>query len=221
MRITPLRSLPLIKRCALLGLVLLLADCTSSPNLPDYSQWQGKQTPAERRIAAWRWLITTQFSLPDAEKLTLVNRFINRLVFVSDREHWGQEDYWATPYETVYSGGGDCEDFAIAKYFTLKYLQIPDRKMRLVFVRALSLRQSHMVLVYFATPQSEPLVLDNLDPTIKPLSQRTDLRPFYSFNAKGFWAIRKKDAMEYLGKASRIGVWQDLMEKMARNQESL
>lgn len=214
-------SLPFLKRCALLGLIWFLANCTTSPNLPDYSEWQGKQTPAERRIYAWRWLIATQYSLPDTKKLALVNDFINRLIFVSDRDHWGQEDYWATPYETVYSGGGDCEDFAIAKYFTLKYLQIPDRKMRLVFVRALSQRQSHMVLIYLATPQSEPLVLDNLDPVIKPLSQRTDLRPFYSFNAKGFWVMRKMDGMEYVGKASRISVWQDLMEKMARNQESL
>jgi len=70
-----------------------------------------------------------------------------------------------------------------------------------------------MMLVYPARP--------HFDPVIKPLSQRTNLRPFYSFNAKGLWVIRKQDGMEYAGKASRISVWQDLMEKMARNQESL
>ena len=109
--------------------------------------------------------------------LTLVNARLNRIRFVDDAVHWGQEDYWATPAESVASDGGDCEDFSIAKYFLLKELGVPVSRLRLVYVKAIRLNQAHMVLAYYARPDAEPLVLDNLDERVRAASQRTDLVP--------------------------------------------
>ena len=118
----------------------------------------------------------------EAGVLQEVNDQLNRIPWLSDQSHWGQADYWATPAESVASNGGDCEDYAIAKYYMLKELGVPLQRLRITYVRALTLKDAHMVLAYYARPDAEPLILDNLDPIIKPASQRTDLIPVYSFN---------------------------------------
>jgi len=129
----------------------------------------------------------------DAARLRAVNDFYNqRLAYVEDIDNWGQVDYWASPLEALGKGAGDCEDYAIGKYFTLTSLGIPHAKLRMVYVRA-SLPDApngfvaHMVLAYYPTPDAEPLVLDNLQPVIRPAGQRPDLAPVFSFNAEGLW----------------------------------
>jgi predicted transglutaminase-like cysteine proteinase len=129
----------------------------------------------------------------DAARLRAVNDFYNqRLAYVEDIDNWGQVDYWASPLESLGKGAGDCEDYAIGKYFTLTSLGIPHAKLRMVYVRA-SIPDApngfvaHMVLAYYPTPDAEPLVLDNLQPVIRPASQRPDLAPVFSFNAEGLW----------------------------------
>ena len=92
--------------------------------------------------------VTTPVST-DLEKLEKVNRFFNQVNFVSDAIHWQKKDYWATPIEFLASDGGDCEDFALAKYFTLKMLGVPEKKLNLTYVKAWKLNQSHMVLTYY------------------------------------------------------------------------
>ena len=164
----------------LLGL-LLLSGCASPPSAPGPPTLA--KTPAQQRIDAWQELVRAQREAGTEQKLEQVNRFFNQLQFVDDGSHWGQEDYWATPLETLTSNGGDCEDFTIAKYFTLKQLALPERQMRLIYVKSLTLDQPHMVLGYYAQPQSEPLLLDNLIDTIVPAAQRPDLVPVYSFNS--------------------------------------
>ena len=213
--------------CTILLLLLplmLIGGCSSTPKIPATPKPQAvvpAKTDAEKRVSAWKTLIATQQNAPEDRKLFLVNNFINSLQFVDDIEHWGQEDYWATPIETISTNGGDCEDFVIAKYFTLKYMNVPEERMRMTYVKALNLNKAHMVLSYFLTPESEPLVLDNLDPEIKPSSQRTDLLPIYSFNAEGLWLAKKRAAAEYVSDSSRISLWQKLTEKMQREQDGL
>ncbi|MBL3278677.1 hypothetical protein ELP91_28930, partial [Klebsiella pneumoniae] len=77
---------------------------------------------------------------------------------------WGQVDYWGSPLETLTKGQGDCEDYAIGKYFALMAAGVPSARMRLVYVRAQNggVIQAHMVLAYYPTPDAEPLILDNL-----------------------------------------------------------
>jgi predicted transglutaminase-like cysteine proteinase len=139
-------------------------------------------------------LMVSLQSAPDIEKLKKINAYFNQKIeFGEDIDVWGQSDYWATPLESLGRLAGDCEDYSIAKYTFLKTLNIPNEKLRLTSVRAQITQQdrnivlAHMVLSYYATPQSEPLILDSLVPEIMPSSSRRDLTPIFSFNDKGLW----------------------------------
>lgn len=165
------------------------------------------------RVERWESLVWNHTYADTPEKLRAVNDFFNALTFDTDRNHWKQEDYWATPFETLGSNGGDCEDFAIAKYFTLRQLGVPANSMRITYVKALKQNQPHMVLTYYPDGE-EPLVLDILMREMLPASARTDLVPVYSFNADGLWAARTRGEDHRLGNASDIGMWRDLQVRM-------
>jgi predicted transglutaminase-like cysteine proteinase len=148
--------------------------------------------------------------------LNKVNDFFNRVTYAEDIDHWGVQDYWATPVEMLGSNGGDCEDYAIAKYLTLKDLGVPIERMRITYVRALNLGVAHMVLAYYPTPESEPWVLDNLIDDISLASRRRDLEPVYSFNDDDIWAGPGPGKK---GGASQVRLWRDLKEKLVREQK--
>ncbi len=171
-------------------------------------------TSARGRLNEWEELIRSDNSATDMEKLVKVNDFFNRLDFVDDNLHWGQQDYWATPVEFLASDGGDCEDFSLAKYFTLKAMGVNERRLNLTYVKALNLDQAHMVLTYFEVPGEEPLVLDNLIGDIKPATQRTDLLPVYSFNGTGLWIAKMRGRGELVGKSDRLSRWKELLARM-------
>ncbi|EGA71703.1 hypothetical protein VISI1226_12991 [Vibrio sinaloensis DSM 21326] len=164
---------------------------------------------AARRVETWRREISEYKSLSERQKLTEVNRFFNQLNFVNDDRLWGKKDYWATPLEFLGSNAGDCEDFTIAKYFSLLELGVSDKKLRLVYVKAIELNQFHMVLAYYSKPSAEPILLDNIDPEIKRASKRRDLLPIYSFNGKNLWLMKSKQG-QLAGKSSRLSLWNDL-----------
>ena len=169
---------------------------------------------AKDRIVEWQKLMQTAKDLPEKKKLQVVNRFFNKIQFIDDIFHWGKEDYWATPFEMLATDGGDCEDFSIAKYFTLLELGVSEDKLRLTYVKALELNQAHMVLTYFPTSRSVPLVLDNLIDKIKLASQRKDLLPVYSFNGTGLWLAKSRGSGKRVGGSSRLSLWQELKERM-------
>ena len=171
---------------------------------------------ARERVVYWQELIRSGVGLSDMQKLLRVNNFFNALTFVNDMDHWGKKDYWATPLETLISNGGDCEDFSIAKYFTLLEMGIPAEKMRLTYVKALRLNQAHMVLTYFPSPEDDPLVLDNLDKAISPVSLRDDLKPVYSFNGEGLWlADTHLSESKQVGSADRLAPWRDVIARIS------
>ncbi len=171
--------------------------------------------PAAERVLEWQDLMRTAKNLPEREKLLKVNDFFNRRIrFVDDADLWGRLDYWATPLEFLARGAGDCEDYSIAKYFTLKELGVPEDKMRLTYVKAIRLNQAHMVLTYFAAPRAVPIVLDNLIPTIEPADRRTDLLPVYSFNGVGLWLAKQRGHDRRVGDAERLDLWSQLKQRM-------
>lgn len=172
---------------------------------------------AGERVSAWQHLISSSQRLPETEKLSVVNNFFNRLEFVDDIIHWNIDDYWATPFEFLATNGGDCEDFSIAKYFTLIEIGVPEDKLRMTYVKALDYNQAHMVLTYFATPKAVPLVLDNLKPQILSASQRKDLLPVYSFNGTGLWIAKSRGSGKQVGSSGRLSLWQDLKARMQHN----
>ncbi|MFT6898749.1 MAG: hypothetical protein ACJA13_003175, partial [Paraglaciecola sp.] len=107
---------------------------------------------------------------------------------------------------------------SIAKYFTLLELGVPDEKMRITMVQAVELNQYHMVLAYYATPGSIPLILDNLDTTIKPANKRDDLIPVYSFNGAQLWLNKEKGRGVLSGNSSRLKRWRDLRQRLSTAQ---
>lgn len=153
----------------------------------------------------------------ELQRLQEINDFFNRRVeFRDDAVTWGLPDYWASPLETLDKRAGDCEDYAIAKYFSLAAAGVPTARLRLVYVRARLQGQSlaHMVLAYHAQPGAEPLILDNLRPEVLPASQRGDLTPVFSFNTEGLWqGVGQVTAGDPL---ARLSLWRELVAKVRK-----
>lgn len=153
-------------------------------------------------------------------QLTEVNRFFNQFKYKDDLALWGQKDYWATPEEFLGVNSGDCEDFVVAKYFALRSLGVPDKHLYLTYVKAVRQNVAHMVLSYFATPKSIPLILDNYNPRILRADKRRDLLPVYSFNAQSLFL---SNASAGLGRALptdkiKNNKWQKLLANMKRSK---
>lgn len=177
-------------------------------------QRYGPLGSAQGRIEAWNQMLQGETRQPEREQLSAVNRFFNQqLSFRDDTRIWRQTDYWATPVESLVKGAGDCEDYALAKYFSLRNLGVPSEKLRITYVKALTHNQAHMVLTYYATPGADPLVLDNLISDIRPASNRKDLLPVYAFNAEGLYTPGA-DGGKRKGDAKRLSRWQDVLQKM-------
>jgi predicted transglutaminase-like cysteine proteinase len=173
---------------------------------------------ARQHIDAWRAYAAKRRggAATEMDLLAEVNRTLNRVRFVEDSKHWGEADYWATPSEAVASNGADCEDFTIAKYFLLKELGVPISRLRMTYVKSLKLNQAHMVLAYYPRPEADPLVLDNLEDTVRPASQRPDLVPVYSFNDEEVWI----EARGRGGSPRQIRNWAALIERLEREIRS-
>lgn len=173
---------------------------------------------AVARLVAWREMVQGLAGLSEWDKLVRVNRFFNRLPNVDDAVQWGRRDHWATPVELLAVNGGDCEDFALAKYFSLRAAGVAPERLRITYVRAWLPRQArveaHMVLAYYPRPEDEPLILDNLIDDIRPAAQRTDLTPTMSFNADGLWSARQRGQSGRIGAASDIRHWNELLARI-------
>lgn len=172
-------------------------------------------------VAQWRELIDEIIFLPTPDKLQRVNRFFNRQVrWRQDIDIWGQNDYWATPLETMGRREGDCEDFSVSKYMTLVLSGVPVDQLRITYVKAQiggpssSLSQAHMVLAWYETPGAEPLILDNLVSEIRPASRREDLKPVFGFNTQGLWVGGATEAATR-DPGARLSRWRDLLQRMA------
>lgn len=168
----------------------------------------------------WRQHIEESKTLGALEKLKRINEFFNRRIqFADDVQIWGQADHWATPVETLAKGKGDCEDFTIAKYFSLLSAGIDNEQLRLIYVKAKiggpasNVTQAHMVLAFYPAPDAEPLILDNLITDIRPASRRPDLQPIFSFNTQGIWASSSASGVPASTGVGRLTRWQDLLNR--------
>ena len=176
---------------------------------------------ARERIIIWEKLILQNKHADNLEKLRVVNDFFNKMNFANDIDLWGEEDYWATPLQMLTSNGGDCEDYSIAKYFTLRKMGIPAERMRLTYVKALKLNQAHMVLTYYPAPDAEPLILDNLVTDIQTASNRKDLVRVYSFNGTDLWLAKERGGDKLIGRSGRLSRWQEVIARINDEQISL
>jgi predicted transglutaminase-like cysteine proteinase len=136
---------------------------------------------AKRRAFYLVQMMNEARDLDDMGKMKKVNDFFNHTPYTPDKEIWGVKDYWETRLEFIGKDKADCEDYVIAKYFTLKELGIPASKLCMTYDKSLRFKKAHMVLTYYETPESVPLVMDNFNYKILPASVRDDLIPVYSF----------------------------------------
>jgi predicted transglutaminase-like cysteine proteinase len=203
-----------------IGFFLLhLSSATNYSKLADLAG-QRYGIAARNTILSLQITVNQLRSVSELEKITRINDFFNSEItyFDEDINIWGESDYWATPLESLGKQRGDCEDFSIAKYVFLRELEIPNERLKLTYVRAQiggphsRVFVAHMVLIYYATPTSEPLILDNLIPSIRPASRRTDLIPVFSFNSEGLWVGASNTPMgESLNNLSR---WRNVLARI-------
>lgn len=181
---------------------------------------------AATRVQGWKSVLEGAAADDERRQLRQVNDFFNRNIrYMTDQELWEQKDFWASPLETLGRGAGDCEDYAIAKYASLRELGIPDSRLRLFYVHARlgasasNATEVHMVLGYYPSEAAEPLILDNLISDIRPASRRTDLKPVFSFNSQGLWA---DGATASAGASTaRLSRWRGVLERMQADGFSL
>lgn len=155
----------------------------------------------------------------DLEKLEGVNDFFNNVRYSSDMKIYGMKDYWATPWEFLGRDKGDCEDYVIAKYFALKHLGIDPKKLYFSYVKSRRFKEPHMVLTYFETPKSIPLVLDNTNFKIFPADQRRDLVPVYNFNGESLYlATQQGEQGKQVKSPKTHKKWDELVKNIQRNK---
>ncbi|RXJ81787.1 transglutaminase-like cysteine peptidase [Arcobacter sp. F2176] len=188
----------------------------SQEKLDKFTQKYGEK--ARIRVLVWDEMVENAKSKDILHKLKDVNDFFNKIRYETDQSHWNKKDYWAAPFEFMGTGAGDCEDYAIAKYFTLRKLGVPEDKLRITYVKLLQrgtkYEQAHMVLTYYHTPSSTPVVLDNVNKILKLASKRPDLKPVYSFNAQGLWEAKNKGKTSQLVGKNNLKSWKDLMSRI-------
>jgi predicted transglutaminase-like cysteine proteinase len=137
--------------------------------------------------AEWRAFLDQLKGRDGFARLDAINRFMNRYRYVSDLANWGAEDYWETPNEFL-GRDGDCEDFAIAKYKSLRMLGVSDDQLRIVVLQDLNLRIAHAVLVVLDGDKA--WVLDNQIDQVIEADRIRHYRPYYSINETAYWLHR-------------------------------
>lgn len=134
-------------------------------------------------------LIDKNINKSELEKIKIVNDYFNKIPYIDDIDNYNKIDYWANRNEFI-KNGGDCEDFAIAKYYTLIDLGVDKRKLILKIVMIGKLY--HMVVVY--RDNNINYFLDNIDKTIR--TKRNNIRLLYTIDDN----LKDTSIMEKLSK---------------------
>lgn len=136
----------------------------------------------------WEKLLSHLEGKPVPVKIEAVNRFFNAMTYVSDQDNVGINDYWQTPYEMM-ANGGDCEDYAIAKYISLKRLGVPETAMRIMVVKDMNLDGTvHAMLeVKF---ENKAYILDNQAKMVLPVARVFHYEPIFAINESKWWSYK-------------------------------
>jgi predicted transglutaminase-like cysteine proteinase len=183
-----------------------------SSNLKMFPKWRGmlqlfeKQrkscVPEQCMKKQWDAVIARLRGLDLMSELHEINTEMNKRPYVPDAVNWSLPDYWATPFQFLQKGG-DCEDFAIAKYMALRELGVPAVSMRVVVLNDLNLGIAHAVLAVYI--DGNPYILDNQISKVVPASSIHHYQPVYSINENGWWLHRNGGSMELVGSAVSEG----------------
>lgn len=170
------------------------ADEKQSYDLSAFTKWVGmfdrfgqeaaSNAQSQREIATWRSSLESLKGESLPVMVDKVNNLVNRVTYISDNKNWGKSDYWATPAE-FFARGGDCEDFAIAKYASLRALGVPEDRLRVTILKDLEKGIPHAVLVVYT--DAGPMVLDNQIKSVRAASSISHYKPIFSINRTAWW----------------------------------
>ncbi|MGQ0662496.1 MAG: transglutaminase-like cysteine peptidase [Pseudomonadota bacterium] len=138
-------------------------------------------------VEEWRALLAGLAGRDRIAQLEAVNAFLNRAPYVTDPVNYGVNDYWASPLQ-FFGRDGDCEDYAIAKYVSLRQLGFEDAELRVAVVEDLNLGVAHAILIVYLDGRA--LVLDNQVPQVVHAERIRHYRPVYSINQAAWWLHR-------------------------------
>ncbi|MCT7562599.1 transglutaminase-like cysteine peptidase [Aliarcobacter butzleri] len=173
-----------------------------------------------KRLAKYEEVRNKARNLDVNKKLTQINLFINGSLAEFDNASMGIDDYWMTPKEFFIKGHGDCEDYVIAKYFTLLELGVKKENLYPAIVKVEGSASLHLVLLYVEDKNKSPLVLDNLSFKILPFSKRTDLTPIAAFNEIDSYTLTRE---KFLQKANvdwgKENKWEKLLNRVYKLDE--
>lgn len=185
------------------------ADEEKSANLQPFTKWTGmfarfekqlQRTSAREAMKDWARDLDRFSDMPLKRMASKVNDFVNQAPYILDDKLWDKSDYWATPVEFL-ERGGDCEDFAIAKYTALRVLGVPEERLRVAIVQDQIKNIPHAVLVVY-TDQG-PVVLDNQIKKLVDGSYQDRYRPIFSINRQAWWLHTAPEARTVLASADR------------------
>ena len=164
-----------------------------SDNIAAFTKWttmldrfdsQLSARSASPRVQLWKAALQDFRGKGSVAEIRAVNSYINEVKYIADKSNWGKSDYWATPME-FFSRGGDCEDFAIAKYASLKALGFTEDQMRIAIVHDKVKNIPHAILVVYT--EDGTFVLDNQDKELKRTEDVKRYRPIFSINRSAWW----------------------------------
>ncbi|RXJ87751.1 transglutaminase-like cysteine peptidase [Arcobacter sp. CECT 8985] len=172
------------------------------------------------RLVKYNRLLKKAKNFPLIKKLGYTNSFYNKILPVDDEDKYKVDDYWATPKEFLIEGKGDCEDYAIAKYFTLLSLGVNKKNLYLAVVQVKGETSYHMVLLYFKNKKSIPLVLDNLSFKVITFDKRPKLIPKYIFNEFGAYILKDKKIYKKVKiKWGKTNKWKVILNRVYNKNE--
>jgi len=132
----------------------------------------------------WMEFLRTLKDKDQVSQIRAVNDYMNRAPYITDPVNWGQKDFWATPGEFM-AKFGDCEDYAISKYISLRLLGYKEEDLRVVAVKDMNLKIGHAILVVYF--KGKPYLLDNQIKQVVPAAKVKHYVPVFSINGSTWW----------------------------------
>ncbi len=141
--------------------------------------------PASSGIAAWKAEINSLKGLPPHEQIERVNDFMNKVPYVDDQQRYGPAGYWEATPERFFSGGGDCKDYALVKYASLRALGFSLEQLRIAVVTDMTRNVLHAILI--VKEPDAAYVLDNQAGSVEPVAAVHRYQPIFSVNSGSWW----------------------------------
>lgn len=200
----------------LIILLMIIISCYGS-KYPHFSSAELKKIDnkiSKNRISDYIKTIKNFENLPKEKQLIKVNSYLNQLLPQYDSQEDVSVDYWKTPKEFLTSGFGDCEDYAIIKYFTLVKLGFNENSLYLTVVKDKFSQNFHMVLSYFNQSENSVLILDNLSFRILSIEKRDDLTYKKFINKNGIFILNKEKKL--IKQSKKHKKMQDLLMRIKK-----